>query len=818
MTKVALLVGVSEYEPGLNPLPGAVNDVDAMREVLLHPEIGGFAEPDITLLKNSDRQLVEEAIERLFTYRQKNDLVLLYFSGHGIKDDLGNLYLATGTTRKNSKGELIRSTAVSARFVQQCMGLSHSKRQVIILDSCFSGAFAEGLSAKDDGIVDIREQLGGEGRAILTSSSSTQYSFEEQGQDLSIYTRFLIEGIKSGAADRDEDEFISIDELHEYASQKVRELYPAMKPEIYAIREGFKIRLAKVAPGDPSQRYRKEVARFIYRGEISFVGRRTLDVLKIRLGLEAVEAKAIEDEVLDPYRKEFREKLQQYEQVFTELLDRDETITESDRNDLQNLQQILGLRNEDTIPIEAQITTRFKTYQQNLQAYEQAFGSAVRQEYPLSAVSYERLRQMQQQLNLTVAEVEAIESRIKAEVEAYHQKLQEYEHLFASATQQEYPLSEASRADLRQHRQRLRLKDVEVAPLEAQITTRIESYHQKLQQYEQAFLKTTQRKHYPDEVTRKQLRQTWQTLGLSEGDVSAIETPIITEIETHQENLRQYEREFTKAVQQKYPLSITKQSELKDLRTVLQLTDKDVTSIEIYITDLVKQHLEKLQQYEEVLAEAIQYEYPLNDTTLSELRQFQRVLELEDGDIAKIETQLLQRKEALASNERIEPVEKCKRLRDLLESGDWEKADRETAAIIFSTNTNTKQRKKILLGISSDELFTIDQLWLKYSKCQFGFSVQRNIFLLAKSSQIPEGWIHFCNAVGWKKSGGFLFGWKQYSDIIFDTKAPMGHLPACWAFDNSGKPQKSIVMSLYSEDFPLYSEGLYKKPYFQKRF
>ena len=453
MAQVALLIGVSEYEPGLNPLPGAVKDVDAIREVLLHPEMGGFTESDIVLLKNPERQDVEEAIERLFTYRQKDDLVLLYFSGHGIKDDLGRLYLATRRTRKNSNGELVRATAIAASFVQQCMSLSRSRRQVVILDSCFSGAFAEGLSAKDDGTVEIREQLGGEGRAVLTSSSSTQYSFEEQGQDLSIYTRFLIEGIKSGEADRDEDEFISIDELHEYASQKVRELQPAMKPEIYSIREGFKIRLAKVAPGDPVQKYRKEVSRFIHRGEISFVGRRTLDVLRTRLGLEATEAKAIEDEVLEPYRKEFHEKLQQYEQVFTDLLERDEKITEADRNDLQNLQQILGLRNEDTVPIEAEVTAQFKAHQENLKTYEQAFGSEVWQEYPLSEANCNHLREIQQQLNLTVAEVEEIESRLIAEVQIYHQKLQEYERLFTNTTQQEYPLSEVSRANLRQQQE-----------------------------------------------------------------------------------------------------------------------------------------------------------------------------------------------------------------------------------------------------------------------------------------------------------------------------------------------------------------------------
>ena len=644
MTKVALLIGVSEYEPGLNPLPSAARDIEAMQAVLLNPEIGGFAETDVIALKNPDRQIVEEAIERLFTYRQKDDLVLLYFSGHSIKDDLNNLYLSTRTTRKNSNGELVRSTAVAAKFVQQCMGLSRSRRQVIILDSCFSGAFAEGMSAKDDGAIDIREQLGGEGRAVLTSCSSTQYSFEQQSEDLSIYTRFLIEGITTGAADRDEDEFITIDELHDYASQKVREFQPAMKPEIYAIREGFKIRLAKVAPGDPAQRYRKEVARFIHRGEISFVGRRTLDVLRSRLDLEAAEAKAIEDAVLEPCRIEFREKLQQYQQVFTELLDRDETITEGDRADLQNLQQILGLRNEDTMPIEAEVAAQFKAHQQALQTYEQAFGSAVWQEYPLSAAERDRLQPLRQ--NLTTAEVEAIELRITAEVEAYHQKLQEYDRLFTAATQQEYPLNEATRADLRQQQQRLGLKDAEIAPIEAKITTQIETYHQKLQQYEQAYVKATQRKYQPNEVTRTQLRQTWQTLGLSQDDVEAIESRINGAIETHQANLRQYEQVFTEAVQQEYPLNTLKRAKLTQRYQGMNLTTEDVKAIEHPIVKAIESHRQKLEQYDQVFREAIQFEYPPSNETRKELQRFQRVLELSGEDVVSVENQLLSLRQA----------------------------------------------------------------------------------------------------------------------------------------------------------------------------
>jgi hypothetical protein len=34
MAKVALLIGVSEYEPGLNPLPAAVKDVAEFSKIL----------------------------------------------------------------------------------------------------------------------------------------------------------------------------------------------------------------------------------------------------------------------------------------------------------------------------------------------------------------------------------------------------------------------------------------------------------------------------------------------------------------------------------------------------------------------------------------------------------------------------------------------------------------------------------------------------------------------------------------------------------------------------------------------------------------
>lgn len=353
MAKVALLIGVGEYGAGLNALPRAIKDVEAMQRVLQHSEIGHFDR--VKTLTNPDPLVMQGEIETLCADRSKDDLILLFFSGHGVKDDSNRLYLATTITRKTARGELVKSTAVPASFVNDVMLNSRSKRQVVLLDCCFSGAFAEDMRAKDDGSIDVETQLGGEGRAVLTSSSSTQYSFEQQGSDLSIYTRFLIEGLETGTADLNGDGTVSIDELHEYASRKVQESAPAMKPKIYAVEEGFKIRLAKAPVGDPKLRYRKEVERFASRGEISDIARYTLNTRQNQLGLSTAEVQEIEAQVLKPYQ-EYKQKLQKYEEAFAKALERENSLTDYTRQELKRFQEVLGLENRDIEPVEARLS------------------------------------------------------------------------------------------------------------------------------------------------------------------------------------------------------------------------------------------------------------------------------------------------------------------------------------------------------------------------------------------------------------------------------------------------------------------------------
>ena len=81
------------------------------------------------------------------------------------------------------------------------------------------------------------------------------------------------------------------------------------------------------------------------------------------------------------------------------------------------------------------------------------------------------------------ADIESIEAKITAEMEAYYRHLEQYKQLFIEATNQEYPLSDAKHHELLQQQERLDLSDLDVSSIEAEITTEIETYQQKLAQY-----------------------------------------------------------------------------------------------------------------------------------------------------------------------------------------------------------------------------------------------------------------------------------------------------------------------------------------------
>jgi hypothetical protein len=232
----ALIVATDRYDaPGLTQLAAPAADAEALAEVLGDPTLGGF---DVEVLHNADSPTIAQHAERLLRDRKPPDLVLLHFSCHGLKDESGELFLAA----TNSDPRLLASTAVEAALVNRLVRRSRAGRVVLILDCCYGGAFERGAIPRAAGDVDVATQFaqgplgGGRGRAIITASSAMEYAFEGSvltgavGAQPSVFTRALVEGIRTGAADHDQDGFVSLNELYEFVFERVRSSTPHQTP------------------------------------------------------------------------------------------------------------------------------------------------------------------------------------------------------------------------------------------------------------------------------------------------------------------------------------------------------------------------------------------------------------------------------------------------------------------------------------------------------------------------------------------------------------------------------------------------------------
>ena len=234
--KYALIIANTDYaDPGLAQLTAPGKDAEDFARVLKDQAICEFE--DVKVLLNQSSSFVIEAIDEFFDLKKPDDLLVLYFSGHGVRDELGILYLAV----KNSNRFRLRSTAIKSDFIREAMDQSRSKRQVLILDCCNSGAFAQGTKAATGVSIGTASAFeAGYGRVILTASDSTQFAWEGNriiGEtDNSLFTHFLVEGLK-GAADLDGDGQITVDELYDYAYEQVKRITPKQTPSKFSTKQ-----------------------------------------------------------------------------------------------------------------------------------------------------------------------------------------------------------------------------------------------------------------------------------------------------------------------------------------------------------------------------------------------------------------------------------------------------------------------------------------------------------------------------------------------------------------------------------------------------
>jgi hypothetical protein len=200
--RVAILIGANDPPPGRAPLRYAHEDARRMADVLTR--VGGFAPADVHVLLEPSRAEIEQVVA-LATQSAKDaggDVVFVfYYSGH-------------------SDGQSVypKGSPFSVQDLRARLGGVGARVTVGILDTCRGGTWtqAKGLTVGPPlEQVDL-VPLTSEGTALLSSSSGLESAHEAEALRGSFFTHHLVGGLL-GAADRDLDGVVTLDEAFEYA-------------------------------------------------------------------------------------------------------------------------------------------------------------------------------------------------------------------------------------------------------------------------------------------------------------------------------------------------------------------------------------------------------------------------------------------------------------------------------------------------------------------------------------------------------------------------------------------------------------------------
>lgn len=210
----ALLIGNSTYpadEHNLQTLKGPVKDIAALNRALIDPGSGLFADIDVTLLPEATSARAIRALGRFFGTAGRDDVLLVYFSGHGKLDRSGRLHLCMQDTDSTD----LLSTAVSSARINEFADASRARNVVIVLDCCYAGAFRG---------ADLGAAVAGPGRYVLTSCRGTQLANDATVDNgTSFFTQHLVDGLVGAATDQDGDGYVTFSDLYAHVDRQLRE-------------------------------------------------------------------------------------------------------------------------------------------------------------------------------------------------------------------------------------------------------------------------------------------------------------------------------------------------------------------------------------------------------------------------------------------------------------------------------------------------------------------------------------------------------------------------------------------------------------------
>ncbi len=183
----SLVIGNNDYEH-LNDLENAANDASAVDRVLR--EEYGF---ESKLLINATEKQIYQAFVELQKKTSENDLVMIYYAGHGYEIKNESYWLPV-EVQSRQEAEV---SGISSLKVADWVRAMSAKHVMIIADSCYSGSGIETTGGFRYSVQDLEEMLPflmkNRSRTMLTSGTvSPVLDGDGSGGEFSLFTRELI--------------------------------------------------------------------------------------------------------------------------------------------------------------------------------------------------------------------------------------------------------------------------------------------------------------------------------------------------------------------------------------------------------------------------------------------------------------------------------------------------------------------------------------------------------------------------------------------------------------------------------------------------
>jgi V8-like Glu-specific endopeptidase len=226
--KKGLIIAISDYMH-MKPLDFCKNDGSEMREILTSKPVGFDIPNSRKLIGQVSKETLENAIYDFFDPDNSttDDILLFYYSGHGAPG-AGNIYIASSEIDPDKPNRKGFSFSELTNEINNC----NSMRMVTILDCCYSGTINLAKGDDDAAVKIAKERIDegsrnieqGQGKYMLAASQGYQEAYSLQEKDHSIFTYYLLEGLKGNENSLDNYGNVTPESLTKYISREIRHL------------------------------------------------------------------------------------------------------------------------------------------------------------------------------------------------------------------------------------------------------------------------------------------------------------------------------------------------------------------------------------------------------------------------------------------------------------------------------------------------------------------------------------------------------------------------------------------------------------------